>query len=133
MSRMWSLWCGGAASALLACGGEAIADTPRMVSSLPQWVTQAEERLALQPEQQRELRLLVDGNAERLDEMRERFAGDSPEARRAQRTAMAGLQLEFRQGLAAILTPRQLAEWDQLVEELLGQLHLRHGTHLATN
>ena len=133
MSRMRFLLCGGAASALLACGGAAVADTPRMVTSLPQWVTRAEERLALQPDQERELRRLVDGNAERLDGLRERFPGDSAEARRARRTAMAGLQMEFRHGLAAILTPRQLADWDQLVEELLGQVHLRHGTRLAIN
>lgn len=124
--------CGGAVSALLACAGDAVADTRPPANSLPQWVLRAQERLALQPAQQRELRLLVDGNAVRLDEMRLRFADETTaDARRAQREVMAGIQLDFRQGLAGILSPEQLAEWDVLVEELLGQVHLRHAPRVA--
>ena len=74
----------------------------------------------------------VDGNAVRLDEMRLRFADETTaDARRAQREVMAGIQLDFRQGLAGILSPEQLAEWDVLVEELLGQVHLRHAPRVA--
>lgn len=132
MNRFRSALCRTAVSALLACGGDAIADTRPPPASLPQWVQRAQERLGLQPAQQRELRLLVDGNAVRLDEMRLRFADDSTaDARRAQREVMAGIQLDFRQGLAAILSPEQLAEWDVLVEELLGQVHLRHAPRVA--
>ena len=124
--------CGGAVSALLACAGEAVADPQPPSASLPQWVMRAQERLGLQPGQQRELRVLVDASAGRLDEMRLRFADDSSaDARRALRLAMAGIQDEFRQGLAEILTPGQLVEWDALVEELLGQVHLRHAPRVA--
>jgi hypothetical protein len=47
---------------------------------------------------------------------------------------MAGLQTEFRAKLALILTAEQLGEWDALLEELLGEVHMRYlprttGTH----
>ena len=41
------------------------------------------------------------------------------------------MQDDFRKRLAAILTPGQLAEWDTLVEELLGEVHLRNSPRLA--
>jgi hypothetical protein len=132
MKRFRSALCQAAVSALLACAGDAVADPRPPATSLPQWIMRAQERLGLQPGQQRELRLLVDGNAVRLDEMRLRFAHDSTAgASRAQREAMAGIQLDFRQGLAGILSPEQLVEWDVLVEELLGQVHLRHAPRVA--
>ena len=121
-----------AASALLACAGPALADPEPSVTNLPQWVLRAQERLGLQPAQQLELRTLVDENSERLRELRERHAYlDSSDARRTQREAMAALQSEFRGELARILTPSQLTEWDALVEELLGQVHLRNAPRYA--
>jgi hypothetical protein len=130
--RIRSILCRGAATALFACAGPALADPEPAVTSLPQWVVRAQERLALEPDQQRELRTLVDANSERLQELRERGAElDSSDARRAQREAMAALQFEFRGELARILTPAQLAEWDTLVEELLGQIHLRNAPRYA--
>lgn len=131
MSRLLSLCRGGALCALLACAGDAVADSKPAVSSLPQWVMRAQERLELQPYQQHELRRLVDGNAERIDALRQRYAGDTAEGRRAQRVALSSLQEEFRAGLAGILSPTQLAEWDALVEELLGRVHLRQGPRVA--
>ena len=103
-----------------------------MVISLPQWVVRAQERLGLDPSQQWDLRVLVDANAERLREMRERYAGqDTNDSRRGQRDEMAALQLRFRSELRGILTPEQLSEWDELIEELLGQVHLRHAPRMA--
>jgi hypothetical protein len=101
-------------------------------TGVPQWVARAQQRLDLQPDQQLELRTLVDENSERLRELRERHAGlDSPDARRTRREAMAALQFEFRGELARILTPDQLAEWDTLIEELLGEVHLRNAPRYA--
>ena len=131
MSRLRTMLVGGAASALLACAGEVGADPQPATTSLPQWVVRAQERLGLEPAQQRELRALVDDNAGRLDELRARYSANTVEARRAQRLAMAGMQEDFRHGLAAILTAAQLAEWDALVEELLGEVHRRQGIRLA--
>lgn len=130
--RIRSFLCRGAATALFACAGPALADPEPTVTSLPQWVVRAQERLGLEPAQQRELRILVDANSERLRELREHQAElDPSDARRAQRDAMAVLQFEFRGELARILTPEQLAEWDTLVEELLGQVHLRNAPRYA--
>ena len=117
--------CRGAATALLACSG-AVSGEPA-VTNLPQWVLRAQERLGLQPEQQRDLRLLVDANAGRLRAVGERHAdGKTADSRQARLQEMADLQIEFRAGLNHILTAAQLAEWDALIEELLGQLHRRN-------
>jgi len=100
--------------------------------SLPQWVLRAQERLGLKPVQQRELRTLVDSNSDRLRELQARYpAGDDANSRRAQLDEMAAVQREFRVGLTAILSPEQIAEWDALLEELLGEVHLRNAPRLA--
>lgn len=121
----------GMATTWFACAAPALADPEPAVTSLPQWVASAQQRLGLQPGQQRELRTLVDANSERLRELREFYPQDSADARQGQREAMATLQFEFRGGLARILTPGQLTEWDTLIEELLGEVHLRNAPRLA--
>jgi hypothetical protein len=115
--RFRSLICNGAATALLVCSGAAVAEPPAETRSLPQWVLRAQERLSLKPVQQRELRALVDENSIRMLALRP--------------GGMAELQREFRLGLAEILTPEQLAEWDTLIEELLGEVHLRNAPRFA--
>jgi hypothetical protein len=117
-----------AATALLACASAVPAETLEEVRSFPQWMVRAQERLGLAAGQQREIRALVDANASRLRELQARYADP---ARKGRREAMAALQREFRERLAAILTPGQLAEWDALVEELLGEVHLRNAPRLS--
>lgn len=130
--RIHSILCRGAATALIACASPVLADPEPAITSLPQWVVRAQERLGLQPGQQHDLRMLVDANSERLRELRERQEElDPSDARGSQREAMVALQFEFRGELARILTPDQLAEWDALVEELLGQVHLRNAPRYA--
>jgi len=122
----------GAASALFACATPALAEPPVESNSLPQWVVRAQERLALQPAQQRELRALIDDNAVRMQGLQARYTADASAAARRQRLEeLSGLQRTFRDELATILTPAQLAEWDALLEELLGQVHLRNGVRVA--
>jgi hypothetical protein len=121
MSRFRSILWQGAASALLVISEPAIADQVDDVRSLPLWVVRAQQRLALKPAQQRELRLLVDDNAVKLQSLpRQLHPGE-----------MAAVQREFRVGLARILGPEQLAEWDVLLEELLGAVHMRNAPMLA--
>jgi len=122
--------CNGTATALLACANAVPAEPLAEVRSLPQWVLRAQERLALEPAQQRELRALIDANAERLRELQARHA-TSDAGRGLRREELTVVQLEFRRRLVAILTPGQLAEWDALVEELLGEVHLRNAPRLA--
>jgi hypothetical protein len=112
----------GAASALLVVGEPAFADPVDEVNSLPQWAVRAQQRLALKPAQQRELRALVEANTARLQALQGHHPGVQD---------MAGVQREFRVGLAQILEPGQLAEWDSLLEELLGAVHLRNTPMLA--
>lgn len=117
---------------MFVCATPGLAETPPETSSLPRWMVRAQERLALKPDQQRELRDLVDENAERMHALQVRLAGDdSAGARRMRLDELAGLQRLFRDELASILTPGQLAEWDTLLEELLGQVHLRNGVRVA--
>src|SRR5262245_49338570 len=77
--RVRYIVCRGGATALIACTGPALADaepadseaaeTGRAVTSLPQWMLRAQQRLALDPAQQQELRRLVRVCAERMREM----------------------------------------------------------------
>jgi hypothetical protein len=120
--RFRSILWQGAASAFL-MGGPAIADLAEDVHSLPQWVVRAQQRLAFKPVQQRELRMLVDDNAAKMQSL----------PRQSRTEGMAALQREFRVGLARILEPGQLAEWDVLLEELLGAVHLRNAPMLAAH
>ena len=92
----------------------------REVTSLPQWMLRAQQRLALDPAQQRELGRLVRASAERMRDM------SVSVSRHAYREEMAALRREFRESLVGILSTEQLAEWDALLEELLGEVHLRH-------
>ena len=121
--RIRSLLCSGAASALFAVGRAALADPVVESGDLTQWVQRAQQRLALKPAQQRELRALVDDNTVRLQSLQR-----SPQARLEE---MAAVQREFRAGLGLILSPDQLLEWDLLLEELLGEAHLRNTPVLA--
>jgi hypothetical protein len=119
--RIRSILWQGAASALFVIAGPAFADPVEAVD-LPQWMVRAQQRLALRPLQQRELRALVADNTVRLQSLQEtRPTFDDMEA----------LQREFRVELARILEPDQLAAWDALLEELLGAVHLRNAPMLA--
>ena len=121
-SRIRSILWQGAASALIVMGEPAFADPVDEVASLPQWVVRAQQRLALKPAQQRELRTLIDDNTVRLQSLQERHPTFDD---------MEALQREFRVELALILEPDQLAAWDALLEELLGAVHLRNAPMLA--
>jgi hypothetical protein len=130
--RIRSMICKGAAAALLACAGNAPAEAADEITSLPQWVLRAQERLALSSVQQQELRALSDGNSERLRALQVHYLGNGDaQARRAQRDEMALMQQDFRNHLAVILSSGQLTEWDALLEELLGEVHLRNAPRLA--
>lgn len=121
--RFRSLLCSGAASALFAVAGTALADPVVESGDLTQWVQRAQHRLALKPAQQRELRALVDDNTVKLQALQQ--------SRQARLEEMAALQREFRVGLGSILSPDQLTQWDLLLEELLGEIHLRNTPILA--
>jgi hypothetical protein len=125
--RIRTLLCQGAASALFVAG-PAFAE-PEEIGSLPHWMLRAQQRLALEPVQRRELRLLVDDNAGKL-----RSLERQPDAAQAPHRGLERMQIiqrEFREGLARILRPDQLAQWDALLEELLAAVHLRNAPMLA--
>jgi hypothetical protein len=121
--RIRTLLFSGAASAIFAVAGTALADPVAEPGDLTQWVQRAQQRLALKPAQQRELRALVDDNTVRLQAL-QRLS-------QARLEEMAAVQREFRTGLALILSPDQLLAWDLLLEELLGEVHLRNTPVLA--
>ena len=112
-----------AVTALFAWSGGAVADPeePAVTSPTP-WALRAQQRLALDPGQQRELRALSDERSQRLCEVSVEPGAPGPS--RAQCEEMAALQLEFRQALTGILTPAQLVEWDALIDELISRVHL---------
>jgi hypothetical protein len=111
---------------LFTSASPALAESSDEVGSLPQWVLRAQQRLALRPAQQRELSILISGNSEKIEALQRHD-------NKLRRVDMDALQREFRDGLARILTDTQLAEWDALLEELLGEVHLRNAPRLAEN
>ena len=121
--RFRSLLCTGAASAFFAVAGPTLADPVAESGDLTQWVLRAQQRLALKPAQQFELRALVDVNTVKLQAL-QRLSG-------ARLEQMAALQREFRAGLGLILSADQLVKWDLLLEELLGAVQLRNTPMLA--
>ena len=122
----------GAATALFACATPAFPDPVDDTADLPQWMVRAQQRLALKPDQQRELHELVDVNTSKLAALQRRLAQqDGAGLAPVRHDEMAALQREFRVGLAAILSPPQLASWDNLLAELLGHDQLRNAPLLA--
>ena len=113
------LWQGAASAFLMV--EPVFADPVEDMRSLPQWAVRAQQRLALKPAQQRELRVLVDANAVKMEALPRPLCPEK----------MAALQREFRVGLVRILDPEQVAEWNVLLEELLGAVHLRNAPMLA--
>jgi hypothetical protein len=81
--RVHSVWFHSAASALFACLGTAAAEPAPEVTSLPQWVLRAQQRLAFNHTQQRELHSLVDENSARLSALQARYAANRPTIRGA--------------------------------------------------
>jgi hypothetical protein len=124
-TRIRSMICGSALT-LFACTGTTLAEAADEITSLPQWVQRAQQRLALLPAQQRELHVLINDNSEKLEALQERAA-------KLRRQELESLQREFRHELARILSDAQLAQWDALLEELLGEVHLRNLPLLAEN
>jgi len=119
--RIRSILWHGAASALFVMAEPAFADPVDEVNSLPQWVLRAQHRLGLSGAQQRDLRTLVDDNNAKMQALPRQF----------EPAQMQALQREFRAGLARILEPEQLAEWDTLLEELLSAVHMRNSPMVA--
>jgi len=110
-----------AASALLGIGEPTLAEQGDDTRSLPHWVVLAQQRLGLNRAQRGALRLLVDDNAVKMQSLPRQLRPEEMEA----------MHREFRAGLAHILGPQQLAEWDLLLDELLGAVHLRNAPVLA--
>jgi len=126
---------GAAATLLLACAGVAGAAPPTPAAGQQpggHWVTRTQARLVLEPAQQQELRRLVEENAARMRQIQASHVENlSPERDLQLRAAINRLQREFREDLGRILTAGQLAEWDALLEDLLGAVHLRFAARPA--
>ncbi len=131
-SRFLHYFFRGAASALFACATPAFADPVDDPANLPQWMQRAQQRLALTPSQQRELRELAEQNTSSLAVLQRRLELKSGDvAARDRQDVIAGLQREFRAGLSTVLSPAQLTEWDALLQELLGEFRRPEVTALA--
>jgi hypothetical protein len=112
--RIRSILRQGAASALLV-SEPATADPADDAGRLSRWAGRAQQRLGLTPAQQRALQVFIGEQTVKQSLPRQSRAAP-----------VEALQHEFRAGLARILGPDQLAEWDLLLEELPGALHVHH-------
>lgn len=125
-SRFRHFFYQGAASALFACATPSFPDAVDDPADLPLWMQRAQQRLSLTASQRREVRELVELNTSKLAALQRRpelQPRDDPAF--ARHDELAALQREFRAALSAVLSPAQLAEWDSLLTELLGEAGLR--------
>ena len=119
MQHSRSIW---TALAAFAWFGVGLAQTPGTDAPSPQDVQQrladAKSRLNLTPDQEQRLRPLLEEEGAKLREIQAKYAGKtSRQERRAALQEFRGVQQDFRGKVTGILTPDQLAEWDEMRNE----------------
>jgi len=88
-------------------------------------LAELKSRLNLSEEQQAELKPLLEQHAATLKSIRGQYPADPAELSRKDKRAMAkamrGQQAAFKEQLAGVLTPEQLAEWETMQKEMREQ------------
>lgn len=93
---------------------------------IQQRLADAKARLNLTPEQEQRLRPLLEQEGAKLREIQAKYGGaTSRPDRRAALGELRAVQQSFRGQAAAILTPEQLAEWDEMRAEARERLRQR--------
>jgi Skp family chaperone for outer membrane proteins len=118
-----------ALAAGLALAGTASAQQASRLAPSPemqQRIAQAKARLQLTPEQEPQLRALLEEEGGKLRALQQKYAGDgSAQAHSAKRQEARAIQQDFRGKLQAVLTPQQLTEWDQMASERRAEMRER--------
>ncbi|HEU5295746.1 MAG TPA: hypothetical protein VFU71_13275 [Burkholderiaceae bacterium] len=102
------------------------ADSKRVSPEVQQRVAQAKERLRLTPQQETQLRTLMHEQTQRLRAIQAKYGSDeSLNARGAKAREARAVQDDFHNRLAGVLSPAQMAEWDQMASEWRAQARER--------
>jgi hypothetical protein len=124
--RRWIAFAGGVWLTV----GVAIAQPARLEAPSAEQVQQrldaAKARLNLSAEQEQRLRPVVEEEAKALREIQQKYGGTT--SRQDKRTALQearAVQRDFRAKLEGILTPEQIAEWDEMRSEARERLRQR--------
>jgi hypothetical protein len=90
-------------------------------------IAEAKERLKLTPEQEAQLKPLIEERAAKLKAIRDKHAGDdSRRARRDMYREARPVADEYQEKVRAILNDEQEAEWEKMRAEAREQLKERH-------
>lgn len=85
-------------------------------------LAELKSRLNLSDEQQAELKPLLEQHAASLKSIRGEYPAElSRKDKRAMAKAMRGQQAKFKEQLAGVLTPEQMAEWEAMQKEMREQ------------
>lgn len=85
-------------------------------------LAELKSRLNLSDEQQAELKPLLEQHAATLKSIRAQYPAEpSRKDKRAMVKAMRGQQAKFKEQLAGVLTPEQMAEWEAMQKEMREQ------------
>jgi hypothetical protein len=102
------------------------AGRPAPSPEMQQRIAQAKARLQLTPEQEPQLRALLEEEGGKLRALQQKYVGDdSAQAHSAKRQEARAIQQDFRGKLQAVLTPQQLSEWDQMARERRAEMRER--------
>jgi Spy/CpxP family protein refolding chaperone len=95
--------------------------------AVAQRIEQAKERLNLTPEQEAQLRPVMEERVRKLQEIRGRYAGDnSRKARRGMMKEARPVQEDYETKVKAILTEPQIAEWETMRKEARNEMKERY-------
>jgi hypothetical protein len=108
----------------------ALAQAPRAnapsAEEVQQRLADAKARLNLTPDQEEQLRPLLEEEGAKLRDIQAKYGGTtSRQERRAALGEVRAVQQDFRAKVAGILTPEQLAEWDEMRGEARERLRQR--------
>lgn len=120
------------ALALVSQSPPAGATTPLDAAKIEARIQEAKVRLELTPEQEAQLKLIVQERSEKIVAIREQYGGDtSRKARRAMLDQVRPVQEDYEAKVRAILTAAQEAEWNRMRKE--GRQRLREAYRAGTS
>ena len=110
----------------------ALAATEEQKQQAAKRIQELKERLKLTPEQEEKIRPLVQEEREKIQAIRQKYAGDtSRKARTDMMQEMKPVRQHFQQEVQKILTPDQMKEWAKMRQEMKEELKERHKAKAA--
>jgi Spy/CpxP family protein refolding chaperone len=105
----------------------ALAATEEQKQHMADRLEEMKKRLNLTPDQEARIRPLVQQEREKIQAIRQKYAGDtSRKARTSMMQELKPVRQHFQQEVEKILTPDQMKEWAKMRQEMKEELKERH-------